>query len=158
MKSKPTLPPGLNPADAEASKKKTPDPTVPMSKNAKKNAKRKERKKQQATNEKNVNDITQSLEETKIRSDQSDKSRLNQDQSGDSKPNPSQSDSEGGEKEKIVKRIRNLRKKIKQIEDLETKIQSGELKTPDKDQLEKVSKKNAVLSEIEDLEAALDNL
>ncbi|XP_014242353.1 partner of Y14 and mago isoform X2 [Cimex lectularius] len=39
-------------------------------------------------------------------------------------------------------RLRNLRKKLKEIEALELQIQNKELKNPDKDQLEKIKKKN----------------
>lgn len=47
-----------------------------------------------------------------------------------------------------VKRLRNLRKKLKEIETLEAKINSKELKNPDKDQLSKVARK-------EEIEAAI---
>lgn len=51
-----------------------------------------------------------------------------------------------------VKRLKNLRKKLKDIELLEEKIKVGSLKTPDKDQKEKISKKNDTISEIKALE------
>lgn len=51
-----------------------------------------------------------------------------------------------------VKRLKNLRKKLREIETLEEKIKSGLLKTPDKDQKEKMSKKNDIIKEIELLE------
>ncbi|XP_073956409.1 partner of Y14 and mago [Choristoneura fumiferana] len=51
-----------------------------------------------------------------------------------------------------AKRLKNLRKKLRDIETLEEKIKSGTLKTPDKDQKEKMSKKNVILKEIEVLE------
>ncbi|KAJ8731101.1 hypothetical protein PYW07_004265 [Mythimna separata] len=51
-----------------------------------------------------------------------------------------------------VKRLKNLRKKLREIETLEEKIKSGALKTPDKDQKEKMSKKNDIVRDIELLE------
>ena len=157
LKSKPTLPPGLNPEDAETSKPKTADSMAGMSKAAKKNAKRKEKKKQQGAGEKNVNSVIDSMAEAKISSNQSDKSRLGIDQSDASKHETGKSDSAGGERAEAVKKIRNLRKKLKQIEDLEKRIQSGELQKPEKEQLEKISKKESILAEIEDLELDLDD-
>ncbi|KPJ07059.1 Partner of Y14 and mago [Papilio machaon] len=53
-----------------------------------------------------------------------------------------------------AKRLKNLRKKLREIEMLEEKIKSGMLKTPDKDQKEKLSKKNDIVMEIEKLEIA----
>ncbi|XP_026738839.1 partner of Y14 and mago [Trichoplusia ni] len=51
-----------------------------------------------------------------------------------------------------AKRLKNLRKKLRDIETLEEKIKCGTLKNPDKDQKEKMSKKNDILNEIELLE------
>ncbi|XP_063383679.1 partner of Y14 and mago [Cydia fagiglandana] len=51
-----------------------------------------------------------------------------------------------------AKRLKNLRKKLRDIETLEEKVKSGVLKTPDKDQKEKMSKKPSILKEIEVLE------
>lgn len=51
-----------------------------------------------------------------------------------------------------TKRLKNLRKKLRDIETLEEKVKSGVLKTPDKDQKEKMSKKSSILKEIEVLE------
>lgn len=51
-----------------------------------------------------------------------------------------------------AKRLKNLRKKLREIETLEEKIKIGSLKTPDKDQKEKMSKKNDILRDIELLE------
>ena len=159
LKSKPSLPPGMNPADVEASKPKTGDSTAGMSKAAKKNAKRREKKKQQADGEKTMNSVVNSMSEAKISSNQADKSRLDINQSGDSKliAIANQSDSVGGGKTETEKKLRNLRKKLKQIEDIEKRIKSGELAKPEKEQLEKVAKKEALISEIEDLELDLED-
>lgn len=56
-----------------------------------------------------------------------------------------------------AKRLKNLRKKLREIEAIEKKISSGEIKAPDKDQKEKVSRKPDVLSEIMALELSLQN-
>ncbi|XP_013789138.1 partner of Y14 and mago-like isoform X1 [Limulus polyphemus] len=55
-----------------------------------------------------------------------------------------------------VKRIKNLKKKLRDIEKLEQKIESGELLKPEKDQLEKISRKGEIEAEIEDLELDLE--
>lgn len=52
-----------------------------------------------------------------------------------------------------VKRVRNLKKKIKNIEELELKVAEGH--SIDNDQRRKISKKNAVLKEIANLEAII---
>nr|CAG4651511.1 EOG090X0KVN [Simocephalus serrulatus]SVE94646.1 EOG090X0KVN [Simocephalus serrulatus] len=51
-----------------------------------------------------------------------------------------------------AKRLKNLKKKLKDIEALEAKVKNGELKNPDKDQLEKIKRKKEVVKEIKDLE------
>lgn len=51
-----------------------------------------------------------------------------------------------------VKRIKNLRKKLRDIEILEEKMQNGTLKNPDKDQKEKLGKKNDIIQDIQMLE------
>lgn len=51
-----------------------------------------------------------------------------------------------------IKRLKNLRKKLREIEALEEKIKSGSLKTPDKEQKEKITRKNEIIKEIESLE------
>lgn len=52
-----------------------------------------------------------------------------------------------------LKRLKNLRKKIREIESLDKKIKSGEIKNPDKEMLEKVSRKKEIQQEIKQLEA-----
>ena len=46
-----------------------------------------------------------------------------------------------------LKRVRALRKKLKQIDELQARIESGEISTPDQDQLSKISKKDEFLAE-----------
>nr|CAG4642224.1 EOG090X0KVN [Eurycercus lamellatus] len=55
-----------------------------------------------------------------------------------------------------AKRLKNVKKKLRDIESLEAKIKSGELKKPDKDQLEKIKRKPEVLKEINDLEKLVE--
>ena len=121
-----------------------PPSQVHMSKAAKKNAKRREKKKQEqaggSTPQTSHTQVTKALEQVSI-----------------SRP----ADSAGGKddsgaKTDLAKKLKNLKKKLKQIEDLENKIKSGELKNPEKDQLEKVSRKQVILDEIEDMELELE--
>ncbi|XP_076180991.1 partner of Y14 and mago [Ptiloglossa arizonensis] len=52
------------------------------------------------------------------------------------------------------KRLKNLRKKIREIETLEQKIKTGLLKNPEKEILDKLSRKAEILKEIKRLEAS----
>lgn len=54
-----------------------------------------------------------------------------------------------------AKRIRNLKKKLRDINALQQKIDSGELKNPEKDQLDKIARKEEIEAEIEELELEL---
>ncbi|XP_055378849.1 partner of Y14 and mago isoform X1 [Condylostylus longicornis] len=56
------------------------------------------------------------------------------------------------EKQELAKNLKKLKKKLREIEAIEAKIKSGELKKPNKDQIEKVKKKKAFLKEIKELE------
>ena len=51
-----------------------------------------------------------------------------------------------------TKRLRNLKKKLRDIEALEAKLDSGEVKNPEPEQLEKVVRKAQVQAEIRALE------
>ncbi|XP_045772371.1 partner of Y14 and mago [Maniola jurtina] len=53
-----------------------------------------------------------------------------------------------------AKRLKNLKKKLREIELLEEKIKSGTLKNPDKEQKEKISKKNDIIKEIDTLDTS----
>lgn len=140
MKSRPTLPPGLNPAELETVKKSE---SQPMSKSAKKNAKRKEKKKQhqqsapEGTGPSEVS-ISQTLARTKL-------------------SEGSVKEAQANDKAAIEKKIRNLKKKLKQVDDLKTKIDSGEIKNPEKEQLAKIERRQELVDEIENLELDLED-
>lgn len=140
MKSRPTLPPGLNPTELETVKKSD---SQPMSKSAKKNAKRKEKKKQhqqstpEGTGSSEVS-ISQTLARTKLSEDSIKEAQAN-------------------DKAAIEKKIRNLKKKLKQVDDLKTKIDSGEVKNPEKEQLAKIERRQELVDEIEYLELDLED-
>ena len=51
------------------------------------------------------------------------------------------------------KQIRKLKKTLREIEQLEEKMQSGQLPNPEKEQLEKLKRKEAILQEIQELES-----
>lgn len=61
-------------------------------------------------------------------------------------------DSEAQPEKERLKAIRALRKRLKQIEDLQARIDSGELKQPDKDQLTKLARKDQLMAELLALE------
>jgi partner of Y14 and mago len=50
------------------------------------------------------------------------------------------------------KKLKKLKKKLREIETIEEKIRTGELKNPEKDQLDKVSRKAQIVKEISQLE------
>ncbi|KAK0178881.1 hypothetical protein PV327_007724 [Microctonus hyperodae] len=52
-----------------------------------------------------------------------------------------------------MKRLKNLRKKIREIESLESKIKSGDIKNPEKEVLDKISRKKDILEDIKFLES-----
>ncbi|UYV76287.1 WIBG [Cordylochernes scorpioides] len=54
-----------------------------------------------------------------------------------------------------AKRIRNLKKKLRDIDLLKAKIESGEVASPDKDQLEKISRRADFEAEIKEIEETL---
>ena len=114
-----------------------------MSKSAKKNAKRKEKKKLEQSS--SADQIAKVLGDTNI----------SEDQSGSRTQTANQEQDSVMDKAAIEKKIRNLKKKLRQVEDLQARIESGEIEKPEKEQLEKVAKKDSILDEIEDLELDL---
>lgn len=53
-----------------------------------------------------------------------------------------------------AKRLKSLKKRLREIEALEQKIHAGDIKNPEKEQLDKVARKKEVIKEIRMLEAA----
>jgi len=53
-----------------------------------------------------------------------------------------------------AKKLKNMKKRLREIEILEQKIESGEVK-PDKDQLEKLKRREPLMEQIADLEAEM---
>ena len=114
-----------------------------MSKNAKKNERRKQKRKEKAEEESAeppVSTVTMEMEKVDLN------------KKGDSKP------SGGGNSEEknaeIQKKIKGLRKKLKQCDQLKERQEKGE--TLEKEQLEKLSKREQFQDELEDLELLLD--
>ena len=54
------------------------------------------------------------------------------------------------------KQVRKLRKQLREIEQLEEKISSGQLSAPEKEQLEKISKKDLLIEQINELGESVD--
>ncbi|XP_052419745.1 partner of Y14 and mago B [Carassius gibelio] len=104
-----------------------------LSKTAKRNMKRKEKRKQQQIPQE---DVTSELEHMTLTADHHTTS------------DPTER----------AKKMKNLRKKLRQVEDLQQKMDSGELKTPSKEQLDKLSRGQALRDELKLLEEDLGDL
>ncbi|XP_075055632.1 partner of Y14 and mago isoform X2 [Mixophyes fleayi] len=142
FKSKPSLPPGLSHTESPTNKTQQStkgDAESTLSKTAKRNIKRKEKRKQDKGEREAVDETRQELERVNI-----SETTVQKDKAANENP--------AAEK---AKKIKNLRKKLRQVEDLQQKIDSGEIKQPSKEQLEKLSRRKAIEEEIEDLELDL---
>jgi len=131
----------------------------PMTKSQKKNAKR--RQKNKASSEEEKADGTSSLQSVDPGVDHTEqlakqvsdlKLQENVDNQNDVKIAPSSPNNLLNEglpvlDKESLKRVRALRKKLKQIDELQGRIESGEIVTPDQDQLNKISKKDEFLAE-----------
>ncbi|XP_066473966.1 partner of Y14 and mago [Tiliqua scincoides] len=155
FKSKPELPPGLNPETntqmARQASKGPESSETGLSKTAKRNLKRKEkRKQQQEKGERDTDDLIQSLEKTSLTAAPSS--------SGDGKlvvPAGSRDASSPAAILEKYKKVKNLKKKLRQVEELQARIDSGEIKQPTKEQLDKLARRKALEEELEDLELDL---
>ncbi|GCC19842.1 partner of Y14 and mago isoform X1 [Chiloscyllium punctatum] len=148
FKSKPDLPPGLNPDETAKSKQqqsKHDGELAGLSKSAKRNLKRKEKRKQQQESDgtAEADELSQTLQKTTIGG-------------GGSSPNSQavvlQGDHDGVEK---AKKVKNLKKKLRQIDELQQKLDSGEIKQATKEQLDKLSRRKLLEEELEGLELGL---
>ncbi|XP_043939706.1 partner of Y14 and mago [Protopterus annectens] len=150
FKSKPDLPPGLNPEDIKQVKtpQKSENETSGLSKTAKRNLKRKEKRKQEKS-EREPEELSNSLEKVTISANGSLGSQATKQCS---KTTDSTEQDANSEK---AKKIKNLKKKLRQVEELQQKVDSGEIKQPTKEQLEKLARRQALEEELEDLELDL---
>uniref|UniRef100_A0A8V0ZU89 PYM homolog 1, exon junction complex associated factor n=1 Tax=Gallus gallus TaxID=9031 RepID=A0A8V0ZU89_CHICK len=156
FKSKPELPPGLS-LEPNAQPGKQPSKgeggETGLSKTAKRNLKRKEkRKQQQEKGERETDELIQSLEKVSL-------SGGSGGDTGGAAQQPtcgtqSSADGEAAASEKS-KKIKNLRKKLRQVEELQQRLDSGEIKQPTKEQLEKLGRRKALEEELQDLELDL---
>ncbi|XP_034028942.1 partner of Y14 and mago [Thalassophryne amazonica] len=157
FKSKPDLPPGLNTSDAEPKhQQKIPgccdSEATSLSKSAKRSMKRKEKRKQQQQQQQpgedgdmDIESVSEAVEEMSV-SEGAEPS--NQAAAPVSFSSPTDS-SAAAEK---AKKIKNLKKKLRQIEELQQKVDSGEIKQPTKDQLEKLGRAKPLRDELKQLE------
>ena len=124
------------------------DDMKPLSKSQKKHARRKQKKKETKENEQvyEIEELIKGFEKTSIFNETEDQSVNHQPHPLIMPPDPSSLDDR-----ETLKRVRALRKKVKQIEDLEQRIESGEISKPDKDQLNKISKKHEIVTELNSL-------
>lgn len=153
FKSKPDLPPGMSPSDAAPPKQQQKIPgcseseAAGLSKSAKRNMKRKEKRKQQQNQgqDADVDMVTNAVENVSI-------------SEGSSKTEAAVSVSPSDEcleaAAEKAKKIKNLKKKLRQVEELQQKVDSGEIKDPTKDQLEKLARAQTLQKELQQLERA----
>lgn len=156
FKSKPDLPPGLNPSESALPKQqqqKIPGADGEMaglSKSAKRNIKRKEKRKQQQhqgqDGDADVESVSDAVENVSISEggESSNKTAVSV-----SVSSPSDSSAAATEK---AKKIKNVKKKLRQVEELQQKVDSGEIKQPTKDQLEKLGRAKVLQDELQQLE------
>lgn len=152
FKSKPDLPPGMSPSDTVAPKQQQKIPGCSesdgagLSKSAKRNMKRKEKRKQQQDTDADadVDLVSNAVENVSI-----------SEGNGKTAAAVSASSPDEGlvaEVAEKAKKIKNLKKKLRQVEELQQKVDSGEIKDPTKDQLEKLVRAQALRDELKELE------
>ncbi|NXY21901.1 PYM1 protein, partial [Atrichornis clamosus] len=149
FRSKPELPPGLNPDPTPAhprnSRNSRTEGSEPgLSKAARRNLKRKEkRKQQQQEKERDTDGLSPALEKIALSGGG---------EGGEEKAaNPGKNHGEGGEKGR-GRRIKSLRKKLRQVEELRQRLESGGLPQPTREQLEKLGRRKALEEELRGLE------
>lgn len=158
FKSKPDLPPGMNPSESAPPKQQQKIPgcgdseTAGLSKSAKRNMKRKEKRKQQqhqgqdGDEDADVDLVSDAIENVSISEGVESSNKM---PALVSVSSPDDSSAAAAEK---AKKIKNLKKKLRQVEDLQQKVDSGEIKEPTKDQLEKLGRVLALRDELQQLE------
>nr|XP_034959815.1 partner of Y14 and mago isoform X1 [Zootoca vivipara] len=162
FKSKPDLPPGLNPeANTPVARQASKGPEsgeIGLSKTAKRNLKRKEKRKQQhEKGDPDTEDLIQSLEKTtlSVTPGSSGDAKLAVPDSSTRAPAGSGDSSSATANLEKNKKIKNVKKKLRQVEELQARIDSGEIKQPTKEQLDKLARRKALEEELEDLELDL---
>lgn len=123
-----------------------------LSKSAKRNMKRKEKRKQQQgqgqDGDGDVDSVTNAVESVSI-SDRGESTNKMAAVAASTVESPDDSSAAAAEK---AKKIKNLKKKLRQVEELQQKVDSGEIKDPTKDQLEKLGRAQAIQAELQQLE------
>ncbi|NXS38770.1 PYM1 protein, partial [Pomatostomus ruficeps] len=144
FRSKPELPPGLNPEPSPTPARGTPgcDPPAPpgLSKAARRNLKRKEKRKQEKERESDEG----------LRGGGGGGGTAGQktaEKNGE-KRNPGNC-AEGAERSR---RIKSLRKKLRQVEELRLRLEAGGVPAPTREQLEKLGRRRALEEELRGLE------
>ncbi|XP_022090724.1 partner of Y14 and mago-like [Acanthaster planci] len=146
LNSRPTMPPGMH-HDPDPPPEAKPEPeTRSMSKSAKKKEKRKQKKQERAADDSGrsvhepPDDISQKLADVSLSpaltAGDTDAATQRTGRAPSAPPD---------------KRAKTLRKKLRQMEELQAKIDSGELASPSKDQLEKLARRAEVEEELEKL-------
>ncbi|ELU18030.1 hypothetical protein CAPTEDRAFT_222778 [Capitella teleta] len=141
LKSKPNLPPGLS-VEAENPETK-----------AKKSKKKKHKKKEEQPPPEasfTIEEVTDSFEQMATKQRRPSQGLLSA--TPVVTPTGPQSNVDA------AKRLRNLRKKLKQIDDLKAKVDAGEVKVMEKEQEEKLAKRQEVVDEIEELVQELSDV
>ncbi|XP_062367028.1 partner of Y14 and mago [Cinclus cinclus] len=167
FRSKPELPPGLNPEPSPSpSARGTPgrpegcDPSPALSKTARRNLKRKEKRKQQQEKdrESDRDGLSAALEKIALGGGGGggdnvgggggtagekggDKNLENAGNCGDNAANNERN-----------RRIKSLRKKLRQVEELRQRLEGGGIPQPTKEQLEKLARRKALEEELRGLE------
>lgn len=125
--------------------------TASLSKSAKRNMKRKEKRKQQqhqqdGDGDGDVDSLSSAIENVTI-----SESGGSTDSTAAAVPGSCHDETSAAAEK--AKKIKNLKKKLRQIEELQQKVDSGEIKEPTKDQLEKLGRANTLQAELQQLEA-----
>ncbi|NXX81958.1 PYM1 protein, partial [Urocolius indicus] len=154
FKSKPELPPGLS-LEAPAQPGRAESGDAGLSKTAKRNLKRKEkRKQQQEKGERDADELIRALDKVSL-SGGGDTGPPGD--GGVAVPQPAcgtgaPADGEAAATEKSRK-IKNLKKKLRQVEELQQRLDSGDIKQPTKEQLEKLGRRRALEEELRELDS-----
>ncbi|XP_063228306.1 partner of Y14 and mago [Bacillus rossius redtenbacheri] len=161
-KSKPQYPVGLSPEiinESKARREKAEKSLIPgLIINADGKSSKKKKKKKNASSP--VEAVTDNLSKTHLAAEAGSSPKSSScsntiEPTAITPHSPEESKTNVGSPADPAKRIKNLRKRLREIELIEQKMSSGELKTLEKDQIEKVARKKEVLREIEQLSKEL---